>query len=271
MAYGGAAAISTLNDAMADRIHAKGIAREKVSVVPHGVDPDLFDLRETACPARFRRAHGFDGGFLVVHAGNMGVKQGLDVILDAAAMSRDCPEIIYLLVGDGAARSALQRRVEEQKLSNVRFLPPLPCREFHDLLVAADLAVVTQRRAVADILFPSKVETLMAAGRPILASLNAKSAVARVLRESGAGEVVEPESPRALLGAILALRHEQSRMDAMGQRGQAYAREHWERARGLELMESKLRRVCLEAKETVAGQVIAAEGSARAAPDADWD
>jgi colanic acid biosynthesis glycosyl transferase WcaI len=271
MAYRGAASISTLNEAMANRIRAKGVAREKVLVLPHGADPDVFHVRETANGARFRHAHGLEDEFLVAHAGNMGVKQGLNVILDAAALSRDIPKIIYLLVGDGATRVALERRVADQNLSNVRFLPQLPRMEFHDFLAAADLSLVIQQRPVADILFPSKVETLMAAGQPILASLNGESAVARVLRDSGAGEVVEPEDPRALLDSILALRRERSRLAAMGARGQDYAREHWDRKRALELIEPMLAgaRPHREVNETPASRSVVRAGSARVLPDPD--
>jgi colanic acid biosynthesis glycosyl transferase WcaI len=243
MAYRGAAFVLTLNDAMASRIRSKGVAAEKTGIVLHGADPVLFGVRSTADGARFREAHRLEGKFLVVHAGNMGVKQGLEVILGAAARSREIPEITYLLVGDGASRSALERRAVAENLDNVRFLPQLPISEFHDLLATAEVSLVTQQRVVADILFPSKVETLMAVGQPIIASLGAASTVAEVLRKSGAGDVVEPEDPCALLDAILALRRDPQRRAVMGLRGQAFAREHWDRQRALNAMESALVRV----------------------------
>jgi colanic acid biosynthesis glycosyl transferase WcaI len=240
MAYRNAALVSTLNDAMASRIRSKGVAAEKSAILPHGADPLLFCVRTTADGARFRKAQGLEGQFLVVHAGNMGVKQGLEVILGAAARSREIPEITYLLVGDGANRSALERRTAAENLGNVRFLPQLPRAEFHDLLATAEVSLVTQQRVVADILFPSKVETLMAVGQPIVASLGVASTVAEVLRKSDAGDVVEPEDPGALLGAILALRRDPQRRAAMGLRGQAYAREHWDRQLALDALESAL-------------------------------
>ena len=243
-AYRGAACVSTLNESMAARIQSKGIAAEKTAIAAHGADPVLFSVRANADGQRFREAHRLNGKFLVTHSGNMGVKQGLEVILGAAAQSRQIPQITYLLVGDGSNRPALERRAAAENLHNVRFLPQLPRAEFHDLLATAEVSLVTQQRVVGDILFPSKVETLMAVGQPIIGSLGADSTVAEVLRKSGAGEVVEPEEPGALLNAILALRRDPQRRELMAQRGQAYAREHWDRRRALDVMESSLIGVC---------------------------
>lgn len=235
-AYQCAALVSTLNEGMAKRIRSKAVPADKIAILPHGADPVLFGVRATADGARFREAHKLEGRFLVVHAGNMGIKQGLEVILGAAARSREISEITYLLVGDGANRSSIERRAVADNLDNVRFLPQLARAEFHDLLATADLSLVTQQRSVTDILFPSKVETLMAAGQPIVASLGLNTTVAEVLQSSGAGYVVEPEDPAALLEAILALRQDPQRRVSMGFRGQAYAREHWDRQRTLDAM-----------------------------------
>jgi colanic acid biosynthesis glycosyl transferase WcaI len=257
-AYRGAALVSTLNDAMARRIRAKGIAADKTAIIPHGADTELYGVLGKVDRLRFREIHGLQGKFLVVHAGNMGVKQGLEVIIDAAGRSRENSELMYLLVGDGANRPALERRAASENLSNVRFLPQLPRSEFHELLATADLSLVTQQRAVADILFPSKVETLMAVGQPIVASLGGASTVADVLRKSGAGEVVRPEDPSALLNAILSLKRDPDRRALMASRGQAYAREHWNRAAALDSMESSLMDVCSGREVRAASQIRAA-------------
>jgi colanic acid biosynthesis glycosyl transferase WcaI len=232
LAYRGAALVSTLSPQMRDRIVAKGLPPEKVTLFADWADPELFDLEEAGeAPAAssIRTELGLGDAFLVLHAGNMGVKQGLDVVLDAAARTREDGRLIYLLVGDGAVRPALEARAHAMGLSNVRFVPLLPRPAFLRLLAAADVCLVTQQRTVADIVFPSKVLTLLAAGKPVIASVTAASAVARAIADAGAGDVVEPENPAALADAVRVLRDDAVRRRAMSVAGRAYARAAWER------------------------------------------
>ena len=243
LGYRHAALISTLTETMRRRIVSKGIPLEKVTLFSDWADPSLFAVPLTGGGETFRRAFGLGDRFLVVHAGNMGVKQGLEVVLDAAERSQDRPEITYLLVGDGAMRPTLEAKAKALGLSNIRFLPLQPREVFLDMLAAADVCLVTQQRTVADIVFPSKVLTLMAAGRPVIASLSPSSQVATVVTEAGAGVVVQPEDPQGLLEAILALCSDSGGCRAMGERGRAYASEHWDRERILPAMEARLLQV----------------------------
>jgi colanic acid biosynthesis glycosyl transferase WcaI len=242
LAYRGAAIVSTLSAPMRDRIVAKGLPAEKVTLFADWADPELFHLQEG--DGRWIRAElGLGDAFLVLHAGNMGVKQGLDVVLDAAARTHGDDRLIYLLVGDGAVRPALEARAQAMGLTNVRFVPLLPRPAFLQLLAAADVCLVTQQRTVADIVFPSKVLTLLAAGKPVVASVTAASAVARVIADAGAGEVVEPEHPAALADAVRALRDDAARRRAMNMAGRAYARAAWERDATLEHLEHTVTRL----------------------------
>ena len=241
LAYQHAALVSTLTPAMRSRIVAKGIPAEKVALFSDWADPTLFDLPLAGAPRDVRQALGLDGRLLVVHAGNMGVKQGLEVVLGAAAGAD--PDVTWVLVGDGAVRPALEREAAARGLRSVRFLPLQPEARFQELLATTDIALVTQQRTVADIVFPSKVLTLLAAGRPTVASVGASSEVARVVREAGAGLVVPPEDPAALRDAVLRLRDDPDARARMGAAGRAYARTHWDRARILPAMEARLSEV----------------------------
>ena len=243
IAYRDAALVSTLTPAMRERIVAKGIAPEKVVLFSDWTDPPLFDIPLQGGGQEFRNSLGLRDHLLVVHAGNMGVKQGLEVILGAAQRTAANARISYLLVGDGAMRESLEDRARRMALSNLRFLPLLPTADFHDLLAAADVGLLTQQRTVADIVFPSKVLTLLASGKPVVASVSAESEVARVLNDTGAGVTVPAEDPGALADAVLALDRDPDRRRLMGERGRACALARWDPKRILPLMEARLQQV----------------------------
>jgi colanic acid biosynthesis glycosyl transferase WcaI len=231
--YRHAALVSTLTEAMRARIVSKGIDERKVVLFSDWADPALFTLDPMSHAgmdiADLRRELGLGDGFIALHVGNMGVKQGLDVVIDAAERTRAAADVTYVLVGDGAVRPLLEARVRAAKLSNVLIRPLLPRDQFMRLLTAADVCLVTQQRSVADVVFPSKILTLLAAGKPVVASVSAGSEVARVIAASRAGEVVQPEEPEALAVAVDQLRRDPSRRERMGLAGRAYARHHWER------------------------------------------
>lgn len=236
-AYRNAILVSTLTKAMRERIIAKGVPAEKVALFRAWTEPSLFNIPLRGGGAELRKELGVGDRFLVVHAGNMGVKQGLEVVLDAADRSRSADGLLYMLVGDGAAQPDLRARADAAKLPNLQFLPPQPKQRLEQLLGATDVSLITQQRVVGDIVFPSKTMSLLAAGRPIIASLSPGSEVARVISEAKAGVAVEPENPHALVEAVLALREDHDARYAMGENGRRYARAHWDRDTTLSGME----------------------------------
>jgi colanic acid biosynthesis glycosyl transferase WcaI len=213
---------------MRNRIIAKGVPEQKVELL----EPRMDDTSADISPAEgieFRRKYRIQDELIVTHSGNMGVKQGLDVILDAAALNRSDDSVLFLLVGNGVDRDRIGRRVAELELRNVRFLPLLPEGDFRGLLAASDVCLVTQQHSVSDIVFPSKVVTYLAAGCPVVASVNANSEVARTIDKSGAGTVVEPEDAKALLAAISELR--KADLQELGRLARKYASVRWSSVR----------------------------------------
>lgn len=240
-AYRHAAKVSTLTEAMRTRILAKGVPAENVLLFPDWADPRFFDLEPGARDPGIRHELRLGERFVVLHAGNMGVKQALDVVLEAARRADET--IQYVLVGDGAMRPALVARARAMGLSNVRFLPLLARDRFDRLVATADLCLVTQQRTVADVVFPSKVLTLLAAAKPIVASVAAGSEVARVITAAGAGEVVAPEDPDALGAAVEKLRLDTAGRGQMAASGRRYARQHWDRDATLQYLTTRLERI----------------------------
>jgi colanic acid biosynthesis glycosyl transferase WcaI len=147
---------------------------------------------------------------------------------------------MFLLSGDGVMKSHLKMRANALGLCNVRFLPVQEHADFLEMLAAIDMALIVQQSAVSDIVFPSKTVTLLSAARPVVASVSANCEIGRVIRQSQAGVVIEPESPDPLVAAIRDMFENPEGRFAMGQRGRRYALQHWDEARILDAFDSKL-------------------------------
>jgi colanic acid biosynthesis glycosyl transferase WcaI len=236
MAYRHARLVTTLTAAMRDRIAAKGVSRDKIGLIEPRMDESLSDISPEE-GRTFRARYGIDDKFLVTYSGNIGVKQKLDVVIEAAALHRGDDSMLFMIVGNGADSARIQARVSEWDLSNVRFLPLLAEPDFRGLLSASDVCLVTQQKT-AEIAFPSKVVTYLAAGCPVIASVSSESEVAQIVAESGAGMVAKVESGAALLNAILELR--KSNLVEMGICARAYASRRWSAQRVLAELERSL-------------------------------
>jgi len=248
-AYRNARLVTTLTPSMRKKIVDKGVPAEKVELLEPRMDDSLVDLRPEE-GSMFRQRYGLGEKFLVTHSGNMGMKQGLDVVLDAAALHRGDDSMQFLFVGDGADCERIQRRAAEMRLENVRFLPLLIQEDFRGLLAASGICLVTQQNHVSEIAFPSKIVTYLAAGRPIIASVNRDCEVARVVRESGAGRVVDAEEPEALALALQEMRDEN--LSEYGEKARQYASMRWSSTRVLGHMEQSLLAVAGQPMKSVA-------------------
>ncbi len=218
--YRKARAITVISAGMLANLAAKGVPAAKILQIPNFVDPDELPIRPR--DNAFAIQHGLGGRFVVSYAGNMGVPQGLGTVLEAARQLADAPEILFLLVGDGAALPALRAQAERDGLANVRFLPYQPYAVVPDLYAASDVCLVPQAEGTAHHGLPSKVYRIMACGRPILGICDAQSEVAALLAESGCGVSVRPGDPDALAGAVAAALADRERWSSRGAQGRQF-------------------------------------------------
>ena len=226
---------------MRERILEKGVPNERVILFEPRADEALLGLSPLEGTA-FRTKYSLEGKFIVSHSGNLGVKQGLDVMLRAASLCCGDDTMTFLLVGNGAAKEGLQKYAAQLQLNNVRFLPLLDASDFRGLLAATDVSLVIQKEAVSDIVFPSKVVTYLSAGCAVVASVNAGSEVAQAVTESRCGIVVEPENAEALLDAVYQLR--KGNLAEYRQFAREYAGRRWAPSRVLGALERSLQSVC---------------------------
>jgi colanic acid biosynthesis glycosyl transferase WcaI len=225
--YTQASGVSVLCDGFKQSLIGLGVPAERVSVVPSWADTDHVTPLERN--NAFRRAQKYaPDDFLLIHAGNIGLKQNLETVVEAAALSaRDHADLKWLMVGDGEDRERLERVTRERHLTNLRFVGLLPKDDLPAALASANALVLTQRAAVTDSVIPSKLLTYLASGRPIIAAVNSASETAIRLTHSGGGVVVTPERPRALLEAALELRRLGGDADTLGLTGRRYVEAHY--------------------------------------------
>jgi colanic acid biosynthesis glycosyl transferase WcaI len=224
--YRQAFAVAVIGKGMRERIVAKGIAPTKVRLIPNFVDTATIAERPKDNP--FSRAHGLHDRFVVMYAGNIGRAQGLEVLLDAAALTGDRKDIVYAIVGEGALRAELMEAARARSLGNVTFVEQQPYERVPDIYGASDVNVVPLAESLVDDAVPSKVYRIMAARRPVLAIVDSRSDVARIVEDARAGWVVPPGDATALATVIRRIADEG--VGNRGELGRGYAQSNVERA-----------------------------------------
>ncbi|WP_240696606.1 glycosyltransferase [Cellulosimicrobium funkei] len=182
----------------------------------------LADDVEPAERPAVRAAHGWaQDETVVLHAGNQGVKQGLENVVEAARRAdAQGAAVRFVLLGDGSRRAALE--AAGAGVRSLQFLDPLPDTQFRAALRAADVLLVNELAGLAEMSVPSKLTSYFHAARPVLAASSERSTTAVELRASGGGVRVDPEDPQALLDAALVLAADPARRDRLGAAGRRY-------------------------------------------------
>ncbi len=226
LVYRKAKAIVCLCQGFIGHLEKRGVDLDKVQLIPDWGDTEK--IRPLHDSARFRVEHNIPAhGFLVLHTGNMGKKQGLINALKAAELTRDEQRICWLLVGDGEERELLQREVTVRALHQVRLLPLQSMEMLPHMYAEADLLLLNQLSAIEDAVIPSKLLTYMASGRPIVAAVSERSESAQHVLRACCGLVIPPEAPEALAEAVLQLAREPEHRQRLGANGRAYAEAHF--------------------------------------------
>ena len=212
-----AARVIVLGDDMRERILSKGIQPDRVVVVRDGTTfPTSSPDRSDPVVQEIR------GGlpFVALHAGNLGFYGAWNTLLAAAKFLRN-ENAGLVFIGEGANRASLQASASDSP--NVRFLPFRPASEIPHVMMAGDVHTVTIRRGLEGVVVPSKLYSILAAGRPVLAVAAPESDAARIVRESGCGMAADPDDPSAVAAAIGAMRNDPEKLAEMGRRARETA------------------------------------------------
>lgn len=223
--FNNATLVSTITEEMKKRIVEKGIKKERIFLLPNWAD--VHFIKPLAKNNDFRVRNGISSEcFAVLYAGNIGTKQGIEIVLDVARMSRHDEAVQYFIVGEGAGLALLKESLKNQNLDNVHLLPLQPKDQLPLMLAAADVSLVIQKKSVGDFLMPSKLLNIMASARPVVASADASCSLAKLIQAVQCGIVIEAENAVHLHSAIIELCHDRKRAEIYGQNGRRYAEEH---------------------------------------------
>lgn len=202
-------------------VRALGVPDDKIELIHDWVDTQLV------CPLPrdngFAREHSLVEKFVVLYAGNIGLSQGLEHVLTVAGRLAAHADICFVLVGDGAGKARLVADARSRQLGNVLFLPFQPRSRLPEVLATADVSLVPLQHGIGAQSLPSKSFSILASGRPLIASVDAHSDMTTLVEQSGAGLRVPPEDPESLGEAILALRKDAALRERMGKSGRSYA------------------------------------------------
>ena len=208
---------------MLARMKEKGADPQRTVLFPNWVDTDeIYPLSD-----EHRNLCGIFGvpvdRVIVLYAGSMGSKQGLELIIEAARRLQASPEIHFVLCGDGAARGELQHAAEG--LLNIQFLPLQPAQSLNQRLNLADMHVLPQRADAADLVMPSKLLGMLASGKAVIATAKPGTEVGNVIGKVGV--LVPPGACEPLCEAIQTLASAPQVRSEFGQKGREYVRERW--------------------------------------------
>jgi colanic acid biosynthesis glycosyl transferase WcaI len=232
-AYRKADAVVCICNGFVEKLTARGIAPERLRLIPLWGDTE--EIYSIPGATEFRRANQLtEKQFLIMHTGNMGKKQDLMNVVRAAELSRDITDLVWVLVGQGEERSAIEEAISQRQLKNIVLLPLQPAEGMAEMYSAADVLLLHQKAAVVDSVIPSKLLTYMAAGRPVLAAVSDRSETARYVERAKCGLIIHSEDPEALVQAALSLRAEPTFRQKLGSNGRAYVEQHFTKEKVLQ-------------------------------------
>jgi glycosyltransferase involved in cell wall biosynthesis len=221
-------------------LESKGVAPEKITLIPNGVEVRAFD--PSARAERLRAAWGVEDKFVVTYAGALGLANDIPIILRAAARLSDDQRIHFLLVGDGTNRTAMEALARELRLKNVTFTGPRPKSQMAEVLAASDACLATLLNIpMFRMPYPNKVFDYMAAGRPTILAID--GVIRDVIERAGGGVAVAPGDDAALARAIRELAADPARAQAMGAAARRYVEQHFDRAQQAARLNALLRAV----------------------------
>ena len=218
--------IVTVTSAFKDDLVRRSIAVDKITSIPNGADEEFWVPQERS--GFLDQAAGGSRGFNVLYIGAHGISQALIRILEAAREFKDCTDVRFFLVGEGAEKAKLQILARDMRLSNFHFLDPVDKDRVRACYADADVCLVPLRNIpLFKTFIPSKMFEILAMGCPIVASVEGEAA--GILKASGGALVVPPEDYISIAASIRKIKNDINLARTMGVRGREFVIENYSR------------------------------------------
>jgi colanic acid biosynthesis glycosyl transferase WcaI len=213
-------AVVAIGETMKKRlIERRGADANKIQVIHNCARREQFFGSSKA--NSFSMTHGLVDCFVVMHSGNLGLSQNLDILLDVADRLKAHTDIRFVLIGDGVRRTELEQAAQRRHLTNILFLPYQPQTALRDSYATADVFIASLRKGLSGFIVPSKIYGILASGRPYIAAVEEDSETAEITRRYNCGFVVEPGDVEGLSRRILQLYADRELGHHMGENGRA--------------------------------------------------
>lgn len=243
--YKNADKIITISDDFKANILAKGVPEEKIVVVPNWVNTDDVYPVERKDNILFDRYNLDRDLFYICYSGNLGLSQNMDLLLDVAK-EINIPDVRFVLIGDGAAKDNIHQRIENEKIENVIMIPFQDYSEIAYVFSLGDVGLIISKPGVGGSSVPSKTYSIMAAGRPVLASFDEDSELCKLINKVGCGVIADAKSKEQLVSAIRQL-HEDN-LSSFGNNGRLYVTNTLNKDKCTKIYVNTIKNSCLEVR-----------------------
>jgi glycosyltransferase involved in cell wall biosynthesis len=212
--------VVAIGETMRGRLEAKGAPGERLRVIPNWIDTTAITPQphENA----WKDEKGLSGKFVVMHSGNVGHAQDLDVLVRATTFLRDLDDLAVVIVGFGARHAEIEALAARLQADRVRFLPYQPRKVLPLSLGSANLHFVGLAQGLSGYVVPSRLYGILAAGRPVIVSADPDSETAQVVNAVGCGIVLPAGRPELVARTIRDAYDGKLDLDEMGRRGRDY-------------------------------------------------
>lgn len=224
-AYKNADVIITITEDMAENIRSKTEGKNKVHVVRNWIDTEKTVPVNRAENKLFEELRIGRDKFNIVYAGNIGMMQGIETIVDAAEKLQDVVDLQFIIFGNGSEEENIKRRISEKNLKNIQLFPLQPLDRVSEVYSLGDVSIIPCKPGTGGSGMPSKTWTIMATGTAIIASFDLGGEMEKTIKQAGCGYCVQAGNAKALAEAIEELKNKPEIVKIMGQNARRYAEE----------------------------------------------